>query len=249
VDLLQLDDQQMRAYRGKNIAMVLQDPMTALNPVLTIRDQIGECLALHRGLRGAAQDTIAQDLLKKLRVPEPTRVLPSYPHRLSGGMRQRVVSGIALAGQPDLLIADEPTTALDVTVQAAYLALLRNVQRETGLAVLFVTHDLGVIARVCDRVAVMYGGRIVETADVVTLFKAPQHPYTQALLRALPDVAKRSERMEAIPGQPPSAYAERRGCLFAPRCSEVRDRCRTEAPPETMMGADHTVACWARSAS
>ncbi len=248
-DLLRLDELDMRAYRGRRIAMVLQDPMTALNPVLSIGDQLGESLALHRGLHGAAAMAEAESLLERLRVPAPARVRRSYPHQLSGGMRQRVVSAIALAGQPDLLIADEPTTALDVTVQAAYLALLRRLQRESGLSVLFVTHDLGVIARICDRVAVMYGGRIVETADVVSLFKTPQHPYTQALLRALPDVAKRPERMEAIPGQPPSVFAERRGCLFAPRCREARARCREEVPPEVAMGPTQRVACWARSAA
>ncbi len=248
-DLLRLDADAMRAYRGRRIAMVLQDPMAALNPVLSVRDQIGEVLALHRGVRGAAQEPIALDLLQLLRVPDPPRVLRSYPHQLSGGMRQRVVSAIALAGGPDLLIADEPTTALDVTVQAAYLRLLRHLQQEKGLAILFVTHDLGAIARICDRVAVMYGGRIVEVTDVATIFRAPQHPYTQALLRSLPDVDRRPERLEPIPGQPPSVLAPRVGCPFAPRCGEATDLCRTEAPPETLLAAEHTVRCWARQAT
>ena len=249
VDLLQLDEPAMRAYRGRRIAIVLQDPMTSLNPVLTIGDQLGESLALHRGLRGDAQNAQAQDLLRRLRVPDPPRVLLSYPHQLSGGMRQRVVSAIALSGGPQLLIADEPTTALDVTVQATYLALLRRLQRESGLAILFVTHDLGVIARICDRVAVMYGGRIVETASAVALFTAPRHPYTQALLRALPDVTKRPVRLDPIPGQPPGIFAERQGCLFAPRCTEARPACRVDVPPAVTVGPAHSVACWARTAA
>jgi oligopeptide/dipeptide ABC transporter ATP-binding protein len=247
VDLLQLDEPAMRAYRGRRIAMVLQDPMTSLNPVLTIGDQLGEGLALHRNLRGDAQKEEAKALLRRLRVPDPNRVLSSYPHQLSGGMRQRVVSAIALSGGPQLLVADEPTTALDVTVQATYLALLRRLQRESRLAVLFVTHDLGVIARICDRVAVMYGGRIVETATAASLFAAPAHPYTQALLRALPDVTKRPVRLEPIPGHPPGIFAERRGCLFAPRCTEARPACRAEVPPTAPIGPAHMVACWARS--
>ena len=248
-DLLRLDAEAMRGYRGRRMAMVLQDPMAALNPVLTVRDQVGEVLALHRGVHGRAQEPIALDLLRRLRVPDPPRVLRSYPHQLSGGMRQRIVSAIALAGGPDLLIADEPTTALDVTVQAAYLQLLRHLQRESNLAVLFVTHDLGAIARICDRVAVMYGGRIVEVTDVETIFRAPQHPYTQALLRSLPDVDRRPERLEPIPGQPPSVFAPRQGCPFAPRCAEATDPCRAEEPPETPLAPGHTVRCWARQAA
>jgi oligopeptide transport system ATP-binding protein len=248
-DLLPLSDEEMRAYRGRCIAMVLQDPMTALNPVFTVGEQIGEALALHRGLGGAARREIAIELLRRLRVPDPPYVLRSYPHQLSGGMRQRVVSAIALAGEPSLLVADEPTTALDVTVQAAYLRLLRRLQREAGLAVLFVTHDLGAIARVCDRVAVMYGGRIVETAEVATIFRAPQHPYTQALLRSLPSVESRAGRLDPIPGQPPSVFAAKQGCPFAPRCPEAMALCTSEMPPELQLGPGHTIRCWARMAA
>ena len=247
VDLLQLDEPAMRAYRGRRIAMVLQDPMTSLNPVLTIGDQLAESLTLHRGLHGDARNAVAQTLLRHLRVPDPPRMLSSYPHQLSGGMRQRVVSAIALSGEPQLLIADEPTTALDVTVQATYLALLRRLQQERGLAILFVTHDLGVIARICDRVAVMYGGRIIETASAASLFAAPCHPYTQALLRALPDVSKRPVRLAPIPGHPPNIFAQRQGCLFAPRCAEARPACRVDVPPMVTVGAAHSVACWARA--
>jgi oligopeptide/dipeptide ABC transporter ATP-binding protein len=245
-DLLQLNEAAMRNHRGRHIAMVLQDPMTALNPVLTIGDQIGESLSLHRGLSRLARTPIAEQLLYQLRVADPPRVLRSYPHQLSGGMRQRVVGAIALAGEPSLLIADEPTTALDVTVQAAYLALLRRLQRENRLAILFVTHDLGVVARICDRVAVMYGGRVVETADAATLFRSASHPYTRALLRAVPDVTKKQERLEAIAGQPPSIFAARKGCLFAPRCAEATPRCSEVSPPETGIGPGHSVHCWAR---
>ncbi|WP_207537819.1 ABC transporter ATP-binding protein [Sabulicella rubraurantiaca] len=248
-DLLRLGEDEMRSYRGRRIAMVLQDPMAALNPVFRIGDQIGEALALHRGLRGAGQEKVALELLGRLRVPDPARTLRSFPHQLSGGMRQRVVSAIALAGQPELLIADEPTTALDVTVQAAYLGLLRQLQRESSLAVLFVTHDLGAIARVCDRVAVMYGGRIVEVADVGTVFRAPSHPYTQALLRSMPDVTRRSDRLDPIPGQPPSVFARKQGCPFAPRCGEAMPRCVEEMPPERSAGPGQVVRCWARGAA
>jgi oligopeptide/dipeptide ABC transporter ATP-binding protein len=245
-DLLAVDDEEMRAFRGRQIAMVLQDPMTALNPVLTIADQIGESLNLHQRLRGEAQTAEAERLLTQLRVPNPKRVLKSYPHQLSGGMRQRVVSAIALAGRPRLLIADEPTTALDVTVQAAYLKLLRNLQRESGLAVLFVTHDLAAIARICDRVAVMYGGRIVELADVATIFRAPKHPYTQGLLQSVPNVERPPQRMEAIPGHPPTIFSARKGCLFAPRCPEARAICSDQTPENVDIAPGHEVACWAR---
>lgn len=245
-ELLELDAEGLRAYRGREIAMILQDPMTSLNPVLTIGDQIREALKLHRGLSRADETRVAEDLLARLRVPEPQRVLRSYPHELSGGMRQRVVGAIALAGRPRLLIADEPTTALDVTVQAAYLALLRKLQREEGLAILFVTHDLGAVARICDRVAVMYGGRIVESATTATFFSGAAHPYSRALLRSLPDVSKPPERLEPIPGQPPSVFAARKGCLFADRCPEVQARCRELEPPQSSVAEGHFVHCWAR---
>jgi oligopeptide/dipeptide ABC transporter ATP-binding protein len=245
-ELLERDQDAMRAYRGREIAMILQDPMTSLNPVLTIVDQIGEALRLHRGLSGAAQEKVAQDLLTRLRVPEPIRVLRSYPHELSGGMCQRVVGAIALAGKPRLLIADEPTTALDVTVQAAYLALLRRLQREEGLAILFITHDLGAVTRICDRVAVMYGGRIVESASTADLFSKATHPYSQALLRSMPDVSAPPRPLEPIPGQPPSVFAERKGCLFAPRCPEAQARCHEQEPPMVALENGHVAACWAR---
>ena len=243
-DLLTLPDREMRRIRGRRIAMVLQDPMSALNPVFTIGNQIGEVLHLHRDAHGAAARALAVDLLRQLRIPDPERALASYPHQYSGGMRQRAVGAIALAGGPEVLIADEPTTALDVTIQAAYLDLLRGLQRETGLAILFVTHDFAVVARICDRVAVMYAGRIVETTSVAALFGDPLHPYTRALLASLPDVERKPEKLDPIPGQPPSVFEPRVGCMFAPRCPHADARCRNEAPPEFAVDQGRTVRCW-----
>jgi oligopeptide/dipeptide ABC transporter ATP-binding protein len=243
-DLLQLPDRAMRRVRGRRIAMVLQDPMTSLNPVFTIGNQIGEVLRLHRDAHGGAVGEQAADMLRRLRIPDPERALRNYPHQFSGGMRQRSVGAIALAGAPEVLIADEPTTALDVTIQAAYLALLKELQRESGLAILFVTHDFNVVARMCDRVAVMYAGRIVETADTATLFDAPRHPYTGALLASMPDVDRALERLESIAGQPPSLFEPRQGCTFAPRCPQADARCRAEEPPEVQVGSSQSVRCW-----
>jgi oligopeptide/dipeptide ABC transporter ATP-binding protein len=185
--------------------------------------------------------------LRMLRVPATERLLRQYPHEFSGGMRQRVVSAISLSCSPEILIADEPTTALDVTIQAAYLALLREIQRKTKLAVLFITHDFGVVAKICDRVAVMYAGRIVETAPTRTLFEAPAHPYTEALLSSVPDLRRGSSRLLAIEGRPPSIFAIPAGCPFASRCQYVMDRCSQEYPPEVSLAEDHTVNCWRRA--
>jgi peptide/nickel transport system ATP-binding protein len=245
VDLLTLDDQQMRSYRGRRISMVLQDPMTALNPVLKIGDQIGEAIRTHHDLSAQEVRRRVIEVLELLRVPAAAQRLGSYPHEFSGGMRQRVVGAIALASQPDLLIADEPTTALDVTVQDQYLRLLRRVQKERGLAIIFITHDLAVVARMCDRVAVMYGGRIVETAPTATLFATPMHPYTQALLRSsLPEDADMDEPLYTIEGTPPSIFESQRGCPFAARCPDVMPRCREMMPPETSAGTGHAASCW-----
>ncbi len=243
-DLLQKTDSEMRTVRGRRIAIVLQDPMTALNPVLTIKDQVGETLRLHQGLRGRTLWQRAVELLKKLRISDPERRLNSYPHQLSGGMRQRIVSAIALSCEPEVLLADEPTTALDVTVQAALLKLLKDLQREAGFPILFVTHDFGIVARMCDTVAVMYAGKIVEKASTATLFRSPAHPYTQALLRSVPDVLVETERLASIEGQPPSIFALSQGCAFAPRCPHVMDRCRVEYPSEIRLAQDQTVRCW-----
>ena len=242
-DLLQKSERELRAMRGKRIGLVLQDPMTALNPVYSVGEQIREPLRLHRRLSGSAGRDAAVALLRRLRVPDAERRIAAYPHHFSGGMRQRVVGAIALAGGPEVLIADEPTTALDVTIQAAYLDLLKEIQAEEGLAILFVTHDFAVVARMCDRVAVMYAGRIVETATTADLFEAPKHPYTEALLRSVPDLDEKPDRLYAIAGQPLSIFDASPGCSFAPRCPYAHERCRT-APPELNLGPDRSVACW-----
>lgn len=245
VDLLRLGEEAMRRYRGRRISMVLQDPLSALNPVLTIGEQIMEPLRRHRGLTGRTLRERVTKMLRLLHVPAAESRLGSYPHEFSGGMRQRVVGAIALACQPDVLIADEPTTSLDVTVQAQYLRVLRQVQQDTGLSVLFITHDFGIVARMCDRVAVMYGGRIVETADTRTLFRRPLHPYTNALLRSVPELApQRTDRLYAIEGQPPSIFHMPRGCPFADRCPDVMGRCRDSQPPVTEPTPGHYVRCW-----
>lgn len=245
VDLLKVDDKEMRRYRGRHISMVLQDPMTALNPVLTIGDQIEEAVRTHQDLPREAVRRRAVELLELLRVPTALNRLSSYPHEFSGGMRQRVVGAIALACQPELLIADEPTTALDTTVEDQYLRLLKRIQRESGLAIIFITHDLAVVVRMCDQVAVMYAGRIVEQAPTSTLFAQARHPYTQALLRsALPQNPDRAARLYSIEGSPPSIFESRRGCPFAARCEHVLPRCREEAPPAVEVGQGHTASCW-----
>jgi oligopeptide/dipeptide ABC transporter ATP-binding protein len=244
-DLVQKTDKQMQAYRGRRIALILQDPMTALNPVLTIGNQLEEPLRRHRRLRGRALRERAVELLRLLRIPGAETRLRSYPHQFSGGMRQRVVGAIALSCEPAILIADEPTTALDVTIQAAYLELLKELQRVTNVAIIFVTHDFSVVARMCDRVVVMYAGKIVETADTETLFANPAHPYTAALLRSVPDLTDAIERLPAIEGQPPSIFQAAEGCPFAPRCPLVHARCLETFPPEKAVASGHTVNCWA----
>jgi len=245
VDLVQQSDKAMRQYRGRRISMVLQDPTTALNPVLTIGDQVEEAILAHQNVGRAEARRQAVEMLELLRVPAAAKRLNSYPHEFSGGMRQRVVGAIALACRPELLIADEPTTALDVTVQDQYLRLLNRIQRERGLAIIFITHDLVVVARMCDRIAVMYAGRIVEQAPTAVLFKNAQHPYTQALLRsALPDNPDRNARLQSIEGTPPSIFEPRVGCPFAARCEHVQPRCREQAPPSIAVGPDHAASCW-----
>jgi len=245
-DLLQKSEAEMRAIRGARISMILQDSLTSLNPAFTVGAQVAEAIALHQGLRGAALRAQVIDALRRVRIPDPETHLDDYPHALSGGMRQRVAGAIALACNPSLLIADEPTTALDVTVQAQYLQLLKEVQRESGMSMLFVTHDFGVVARMCDRVAVMYAGRIVECAPTREIFSEPRHPYTRALLDCLPTVDGPVHELTSIEGQPPDLARLPGGCRFAPRCPLAIDMCRSY-PVESVVAPEHRVSCWRAS--
>jgi peptide/nickel transport system ATP-binding protein len=248
-DLLALTEEEMRAVRGNAISMIFQEPMTSLNPVLTVGRQIAESLVLHRGLSQDAAMTRAIEMLRKVRMPEPERRVRQYPHELSGGMRQRVMIAMALACGPKLLIADEPTTALDVTIQAQILELMRDLARETGASIILITHDLGVVAEMAQRVVVMYAGRKVEEAPVEQLFAQPRHPYTRGLLGSMPHLGdsvrgEDSKRLVEIPGMVPSLKDEQPGCLFAPRCPNAIARCSQEAPPLTAQGPGHWAACW-----
>jgi oligopeptide/dipeptide ABC transporter ATP-binding protein len=244
-DLLQKSPAEMRRVRGKQIAMVLQDPLTSLNPALTIGTQVSEVVRLHQGLRGASLRARVLDSLRRLRIPAADTRLGHYAHQFSGGMRQRVSSAIALSCAPRLLIADEPTTALDVTIQAQYLELLKDVQASAGVAVILVTHDFGIVAAIADRVAVMYAGRIVEMGSTLQVFDNPSHPYTRALLRCLPDVARTSQQLVEIGGQPPDLARLPPGCPFAPRCPERQAVCDEAFPATVDVGRGHTASCWA----
>jgi oligopeptide/dipeptide ABC transporter ATP-binding protein len=244
-NLLDKTPAQMRRVRGKQIAMVLQDPMTSLNPGLTIGTLIGEVVRRHQGLRGRALRERALEALSRLRIPGAAGRLQHYQHQLSGGMRQRVSSAIAMSCAPRLLIADEPTTSLDVTIQAQYLDLLEEVQRATGVAIILVTHDFGIVAANADRVAVMYAGRIVEIGRTLDVFDHPAHPYTRALLRCLPDVERKRESLVEIGGQPPDLARLPPGCPFAPRCPERQPRCELEYPTAVSMAHGHVAHCWA----
>ncbi|MDE3154756.1 MAG: ABC transporter ATP-binding protein [Acidobacteriota bacterium] len=242
-DLLALDEAEMRRVRGADIALIFQEPSTALNPVYTIGDQIAEALLVHgRASRREALDR-AQELLEAVRIPDPATRLRDYPHQLSGGQRQRVLIAMALACHPALVIADEPTTALDVTVQAQILELLRDMQQRFHLSLLLITHDLGVVAETADRVAIMYAGRIVEEGPVRTIFREPAHPYTRGLLASIPGGTP-GERLHAIEGTVPSLDALPRGCAFGPRCPDRFAACDAERPPAYPVGADHTARCF-----
>ena len=243
-DLVPLSKKKMRAYRGRMISMILQDPMSSLNPVYTIGMQIGESIRLHQALPDNMVEPAIIESLRLLKIPTPETMLGNYPFQLSGGMRQRVVGAIAMSCRPRLLIADEPTTALDATIQAQYIALFQDIQKKTNVAIIFITHDFGVVAKMCHRVGVMYAGKIVETASTREIFKAPQHPYTSALINSVPHLDRKDERLYSIEGQPPSLLNLPPGCRFAPRCPVVRDTCRQQEPPEVSVGPDHTVSCW-----
>jgi oligopeptide/dipeptide ABC transporter ATP-binding protein len=241
-DLLQKSERELRQVRGDRIGMVFQNPMTALNPVVSIGPQVGEPLVNHRGVSWRQALQHAVELLRIMHIPAPQARVHAYPHELSGGMQQRCVMAMAVACEPPMLIADEPTTALDVTIQAQILDLMREVKQSRQASLLFITHDLGVVAEMCDRVAIMYAGRIVETADVYTIFREPQHPYTWALLNAVPRIG-RTARLESLPGQPPLLRRQYRGCLFAPRCPLVGGDCQIE--PELLdRTVGHAARCW-----
>ncbi|NJD24092.1 MAG: ABC transporter ATP-binding protein [Betaproteobacteria bacterium] len=242
-ELLALPEAEMRSFRGGRMAMIFQEPATSLNPVLTVGRQIGEVLERHLGLAGAAARERMVELLRQVGIADPERRLDEYPFQLSGGMKQRVMIAIALAGEPDLLIADEPTTALDVTVQAQILDLLAQLQRERGMGMLLITHDLGVVARMAHRIGVMYAGELVEVAGREEFFGAPRHPYTQALFAALPDVSRRGQRLVTIPGQVPALAAMPAGCRFADRCPHVMAVCRERAPAWRVAGEGHALRC------
>jgi len=244
-DLLQASEAEMEHIRGKEIAMVFQDPMTSLNPVLTIGRQLSETLQVHLGMDKQQAHQRAIELLDMVGIPDAARQLKDYPHQFSGGMRQRVMIAMALACEPSLLIADEPTTALDVTIQAQIIELVQHLREKLNMTVIWITHDLGVVAEIAERVIVMYAGFIVEEALVDDLYEEPRHPYTEALLAALPRIERRrDQRLRSIPGAPPNLLVAPKGCPFVPRCEYVIDRCLVEMPPLVQVGRDHRSACW-----
>jgi oligopeptide/dipeptide ABC transporter ATP-binding protein len=245
-DLLQLSEEEMRRVRGREIAMIFQEPMTSLNPVLSIGRQMTEGLEIHLGMSPDAAEKRAAELLGMVGIPDPARRLRQYPHQFSGGMRQRMMIAMALACEPALILADEPTTALDVTIQAQILELMKDLSRRLGVAMLIITHNLGVVARYADRVNVMYAGRIIERGTASEIYAEPRHPYTLGLLRSVPRLDEpRRERLDPIEGQPPDLSRLPPGCAFAPRCGFRIDRCLAEAPPLASVGGEaHVAACW-----
>ncbi|MEE3142630.1 MAG: ABC transporter ATP-binding protein [Chloroflexota bacterium] len=243
-DLLQLTESEMSKVRGSKIALIIQDPMTSLNPVLSIGNQVTEAIRIHQDIPKRSVMEKALEVLRKVNIPAAESRVRDYPHQMSGGMRQRVVGAIGISCQPLVLIADEPTTSLDVTIQAQYLKLLRDLQQESGLSLIFITHDFGIVAKMCDRVAVMYAGRIVEVGTVRDIFNTPSHPYTEALLASVPKMEEDVDRLFAIEGQPPLLHDQPVGCAFADRCQYVMDRCHEEYPPEFPVAEGHYSACW-----
>ena len=244
-DLRQASEAQLRKIRGNDIAMIFQEPMTSLNPVYTVGDQIMEAVQLHQGLNRKEARAKAIEMLDKVGIPKPAQRVDEYPHQMSGGMRQRVMIAMALSCDPQLLIADEPTTALDVTIQAQILDLMAKLQEDFGTSILFITHDLGVVAEVSDYVCVMYAGKVVEYADVITLYEDPQHPYTVGLFKSLPDIDSRKEKLDVIEGVVPSPLDFPSGCRFRNRCTYENERCGKEEPLLRDVGNGHTVACHA----
>ena len=243
-NVLDLSDGEMAKIRGSKVGMILQDPMTALNPVFNIENQVGEAIRIHQKLKGQSLVDKIIHSLRQVRIPAAENRMKDYPHQLSGGMRQRVVGAISISCAPIVLIADEPTTALDVTIQAGYLRLLKEIQAETGVGIIFITHDFGIVAKMCDRVAIMYAGRIVETGDVRQIFNDPAHPYSEALLASVPKLEERTQRLYSIEGQPPPLFDLPPGCPFAPRCEYAQDVCREAYPVRVEIGEEHTASCW-----
>jgi peptide/nickel transport system ATP-binding protein len=243
-DLTKLPEREMRKLRGNEIAMIFQEPMTSLNPVFKIGNQLIEPLQIHQKLSKKAARERAIELLKMVGLPRASDLLDDYPHQLSGGMRQRVMIAIAMACNPKVLIADEPTTALDVTIQKQILNLMKKLNRETGTAIILITHDLGVVAQMCQRVVVMYGGKVVEEGDVQTIFKNPQHPYTVGLLKSVPDLRETKSRLYSIPGNVPKPGSVKTGCYFAERCDRAMEKCHTETPELISTLDNHQVRCW-----
>jgi|TARA_A100001037_G_scaffold143621_1_gene130015 oligopeptide/dipeptide ABC transporter ATP-binding protein len=243
-DLLKKSEGAMRDVRGRQISMILQDPQTSLNPLFTIGNQLNEAIIRQPGTSSKSIKNLAIEVLRKVKLAAPEQRISQYPHELSGGMKQRIVGAISISCAPDILIADEPTTALDVTIQLQYLKLLKDLQDSSGMGILFITHDFGVVAKMCDRVAVMYAGRVVETGEVREIFDRPAHPYTQALIDAVPKLSGTTERLRTIEGQPPSLSDLPAGCRFAARCSLADDQCRKEYPGITSLSGTHTASCW-----
>jgi oligopeptide/dipeptide ABC transporter ATP-binding protein len=243
-DILKHSPREMREIRGTRISMILQDPQTSLNPVFSIGEQLWE--AIRRRTGGSRKEVLPEAVaaLRRVEIAAPESRIGQYPHQMSGGMKQRVVGAISISGAPEVLIADEPTTALDVTIQLQYLKLLKKLQADTGMAILFITHDFGVVARLCDRVAVMYAGRIVECGPVAEVFERPSHPYTAALIASVPRMTGARGRLTTIEGQPPSLMDLPPGCRFAGRCAQADDRCRAEYPRSIALGPEHTADCW-----
>ena len=243
-DLLKLSDSEMNRVRGSKIALIIQDPMTSLNPVFTIGNQVSEAIKIHQDIPKRSVMEQALSVLRKVNIPAAESRMRDYPHQMSGGMRQRVVGAIGISCQPQVLIADEPTTSLDVTIQAQYLALLKELQRDSNVALIFITHDFGIVAKMCDRVAVMYAGRIVEQGSVRDIFNHPSHPYTEALLASVPKMEEDVDRLYSIEGQPPTLHDLPSGCPFAPRCQYVMDQCREEYPTRVTVSEGHDASCW-----
>ncbi|CAM3283709.1 ABC transporter ATP-binding protein [Sporolactobacillus spathodeae] len=241
-DISHLKEAEMRKLRGNDLAMIFQEPMTSLNPVFTIGEQLTEAIRLHNHMSKQEQNNRAVELLKLVGLPRATELLKEYPHELSGGMRQRVMIAIAMSCNPKVLIADEPTTALDVTIQAQILDLMLKLNQETHTAIMLITHDLGVVAQVCKRVVVMYGGKIVEEGDVKDIFNHPKHPYTEGLIKSIPDLYSKKDKLYSIKGSVPKPGSIKKGCLFAPRCDYVMDKCKEQVPE--LLGSGHKSRCF-----